>query len=68
MKLGMNTMALEPTSASYSINPYRQSVCMCIPLSLLGNGSIKLGRDNECAHKDRRVGRIVFLAVRVVLN
>jgi hypothetical protein len=43
MKLGMCIMAPEPISTAYLKMP-RVSLCfvMCIPQSLLGNGSVKL--------------------------
>jgi hypothetical protein len=39
MKLCMYIMAPEPISTTYFINP--SHTCMCIPLSLLGNDSVK---------------------------
>jgi hypothetical protein len=42
MKLDMYIMAPEPISTPISyIPPIGLCVCMCIPLSLLGNGSVK---------------------------
>jgi hypothetical protein len=41
MKLGMHIMAHEPISVANFINPFNQSIFMCIPLSLLGKGSVK---------------------------
>jgi hypothetical protein len=54
-------------------------VCMCIPLSLLGNGSVKIPpsllgngsveiyRGNEYTRNNRRiVGRVIFNVARVV--
>jgi hypothetical protein len=42
-------------------------VCMCIPLSLLGNGSAKIYRGNEYIRNSRRtVRRLVYYAVRFV--
>jgi hypothetical protein len=42
MKFGIHTTAPEPISTAYFINPSHQSlrVCICIRLSLLGNGSV----------------------------
>jgi hypothetical protein len=62
-KLCMYIMAPEPVSTAY--------VClMCIPLSLLGNASVKkvTARTNTHATKKRIDGRIIFSAVRVVTN
>jgi hypothetical protein len=41
MKLGMYIMTPEPISKAYLMNPISLCVCMCIPLSLLGNGSVE---------------------------
>jgi hypothetical protein len=41
MKLGMYNMAPEPISAAYFIDPFHQSVYMCISILLLDNGSVK---------------------------
>jgi hypothetical protein len=41
IKIGINIMAHDPISAAYLINPSYQSVCMSVPLPLLGNGSVK---------------------------
>jgi hypothetical protein len=41
MKLGINIMAPDLNSMVYLINPSHQSVCICIPLPLLGNGLVK---------------------------
>jgi hypothetical protein len=73
MKLGMYIMAHEPISMVYFIYPFHQSVClyvcMCIPLSLLGNGWVKSYCGNEYTRNNRRiVGRVVFYAVRVILK
>jgi hypothetical protein len=57
-------MAPEPIPTAY---PSHQCVCMCIPLSELGNGSVKCYRGNEYTPNNRRiVGRVVFYAVCVV--
>jgi hypothetical protein len=48
MELGMHVIASEPISTVYFIDPSHQPVCLyVIPLSLLGNGSVKLHRGNE---------------------
>jgi hypothetical protein len=47
IKLGMYIMASQPISTAYFINPSHQSVCICIPLSLLSNSSAKRYRGNE---------------------
>jgi hypothetical protein len=39
MKIGM---APQPISTEYFINPSHQSMCLCFPLSLLGNGSVNM--------------------------
>jgi hypothetical protein len=41
VKLDTYIMSPEPISVVYFINPSNQSVCICIPLSLLGNGWVK---------------------------
>jgi hypothetical protein len=66
MKLRMYFMAPEPISTSYFINPSRQSVSMCIPLSLLDD-SVKCYCCNEYTRNNRRIiGAVVFYAVRIV--
>jgi hypothetical protein len=48
----MYIMTPEPILTAYLINPSQQSVCLCIPLSLLGNGSVKtLPRQSEHTQK-----------------
>jgi hypothetical protein len=56
----------------------RCCVCLCIPLSLLGNDSVKIpisllgngsvecSRGNEYTRNNRRIGRVVFDVARVV--
>jgi hypothetical protein len=63
MKFGMYIMPLDPIT-----NPYQQSVClMSIPLSRLGNGSVKLHFGIEYTRNNERIiGRVVFFAVHVV--
>jgi hypothetical protein len=66
MKLGMYSMAPEPISTAYFINPSHQSVCLFVcPLSLLGNGSVKKRyRDNEYTRSNKRiVGGVVSYAI-----
>jgi hypothetical protein len=67
MKLGMYIMAREPILTAYFINASHQSVClyMCIPLSLLGNGSVKT-LPRQRIHNRKIVARVVFCAVCVV--
>jgi hypothetical protein len=59
MKLGMCVMAPEPISTAYFINPSHQSVRLCIPLSLLGNGSV------NTFPRQRRIVDVVLYAVHV---
>jgi hypothetical protein len=68
MKLDMYIMAFEPTSTAYFINPFIiLCICMCIPLSLLGNGCVNLHRSNKCTRNNSGIdGRAVFCVVRVV--
>jgi hypothetical protein len=60
-------MAAEPISTEYFINPSHQSVFVCIPLSLLGNGSVKnvTAATSTYTTTIRIVGRVVFYAIRV---
>jgi hypothetical protein len=41
MKLGMYVMAPEPMLTQYVVSPISLRVCMCILLTLLGNGSVE---------------------------
>jgi hypothetical protein len=41
MKVGMYIMTFGPIRTLYFIRPSHQSVYMCIPLILLGNGTIR---------------------------
>jgi hypothetical protein len=42
-------------------------LCVCVPLTLLGNGSVKTSFRNEYTCNNRRnIGRGVFYVVRVV--
>jgi hypothetical protein len=68
MKLGMYIMALEPISTTYFINPSHQSVSViCIPLSLLGNGSVKNVTAATNTRNNRRTAdHVVFCAFRIV--
>jgi hypothetical protein len=68
MKLSTYIMVPQPISMMYFINPSRQFLCLCvcIPLSLLGNGSEKSYRGNEYTHNRRIVGLVVFYAVHIV--
>jgi hypothetical protein len=46
---------------------FNKSLCMCIPLSLRGNGEINLYHGNEYTRNNRRiVERVIFYVVRVV--
>jgi hypothetical protein len=59
MKFDIYTMATEPTSTAYYINPSHQSVCLYLyPKSYQGN---EYTRDN-------RIIVVVFYEVRVVLK
>jgi hypothetical protein len=61
------TMAPETISAAYFINPSHQSMCLYVyPLSLLGNGSVKLYRGKEYTCRNRSIVGLIFCAVRVV--
>jgi hypothetical protein len=63
-------MAPETISTAYLINPSHQSVSVCVPLSLLGNGSgtclpSRCLATNTCTNR-RIVGSVVFCAVLIV--
>jgi hypothetical protein len=65
MKLGMYIMATESISMSYFINPSLQSVCLYIPLSMLGNGSVNT-LPRQRIHKTKIFWTLVFSAVRAM--
>jgi hypothetical protein len=65
MKRGMYNMAPDPISMTYFINPSNHFVSVYVyPLSLLGNGSVKIYRGNKHTCNNRRIfGSVVFYTV-----
>jgi hypothetical protein len=64
MKLGMHTMALEPVSTAYFINPSHQFVCLYMYLVRQPLGKhVPLATN---ARNNKNVGRVVFYEVRVL--
>jgi hypothetical protein len=80
MKLGMFIMTAEPISTSHFINPSHQSMCLCILLTLQGNGAVncitpfgtmqRLGKRVPATRNIRNnriiVGRVIFYTVRIL--
>jgi hypothetical protein len=66
MKLGTYIMAPKPISVAYFIISFHRSVCIWIPLSLLGNGSVKTLPRQRIHMQQSIVGGVVLYAVRVV--
>jgi hypothetical protein len=68
MKLGMHIMAPETISMAYLIPPISLCVYMCIPLSLLGNGSVEtlpLQRIHTQRQQNRSTRRVLCGPCRI---
>jgi hypothetical protein len=65
VKLRMHTMAPEPLSTAYFINPISLCACICIPPIVTRQRLSKHFPAATNTH-NRRIGRVVFCAVRVV--
>jgi hypothetical protein len=61
MKAGMYITARGPISTAYFLNSSRQSLGLCISLSLLGNGSV-----NTFPWQGRIIGDVIFYAVQSI--
>jgi hypothetical protein len=59
-------MAPEPISTAYLINTSHQSVCLCVLLLLLSNGSVLRYRGNEYTRKNSNVRGVIIYVLLVV--
>jgi hypothetical protein len=58
-------MTSEPISVEYFLNPHQTLKPVCVSLSLLGSGSVKI-LPLQLSQNRRNIGRVVFCVVRAV--
>jgi hypothetical protein len=63
MKFGIYIVGPEPTSTAYIVSPSHHyvSIYIYIPLSLVGNCSVKCYRGNEYTRNNGTVVRVVYM-------